>query len=240
MFLANRLRGAGNRKVKYFYRGTATQTVSTADATFSSFSIGSGIPTTGRRKIVVLINRRVGSEANDFLISSVTVGGVSATVYNSNAPTSDSGARVRGAIAIADASSLGSTANIVVTLSNAFANSQCRIFVYEVSGEYKNDGRSQVGGLSANPEVTNNRPTSAGNMIFCIGFAVADGTNTPYIGGSSSATVQENIFEYTSSQGRRVHSVAAVIENPTGPTNGVTFGIVTTSGRLSLGVVTLK
>lgn len=103
------------------YYGQTSDTVDRSIYTFSSFAIG---PASGERRIVVAVTGFIGDSAT---ISSVTIGGVSATLH----VTTGSGSAHPGAVASAVVSS-GTAADVVITFSTTV--SACSIEVYALTG----------------------------------------------------------------------------------------------------------
>lgn len=238
--LSRRLRMAAPGPLTCTFCATAVATGDAATITFNGVSIGNGGGR--RREVVVLVSRTVDATANS-TVTSITVGGRAANIWTGSSPLIRSGS-LRGRVAAGrvNALGLGSTADIAVTIADAFAGSVCRIFVFEVlNGVYVAAVNGNVGGLTANPKITLTPDTSPQSVVLALGWVTTEVTTLGWFG--SMGTVVGSYEDGTNVDGARDWYNSAAMETaPSTPTHTVEFGVTgdTNNGRGALTALVYK
>lgn len=223
--LSRRLRMAAPGPLTCTFCATAVATGDAATITFNGVSIGNGGGR--RREVVVLVSRSVDASAIS-LVTGITVDGRSASTTNaSGTPPSLPSGRGRLAIGVVNASGLGSSADITVTIADAFAGSVCRIFVFEVlNGVLHGTNTSHAPSLAANPSVSVSPNTTAQSAVIGIAWAL---TNSSPDWDSSMGYVVGTYQEDVPATRVWINS-AAVEVSPDVPTHTVAWRVTGDTG----------
>lgn len=240
--LSRRLRTAAPGPLTCTFCATAVATGNAATITFNGVSIGNGGGR--RREVVVLVSRTVDKDASS-QVTSITVGGRAANIWNGNSPiTGDNPVPHRSRLSAGrvNALGLGSTAGIAVTIADAFVGSVCRIFVFEIlNGAYVGASNGQVSSTTANPKITLTPDTFTQSVVLAIGWVTSEVTTLGWFG--SMGTVVGSYEDGTNvTSARDWYNSAAMETAPSTPTHTVEFGVTgdTNNGRGALTALVYK
>ena len=208
----------GGAPLNIDYRTANTSNATASSYTFSSQDIGAASPD---RYVLVAVYS--GSTVGSFTFSSLTVGGISATELTSQLG-SVSGAWSRTGFFLA-AVSTGTTANIVVAMSNNQV--QCRIGVWALTNLVSATPVDTAGSTSLT--ATLDMDTVAGGGAFVAGRTNLSGTFTPPSGFT------EHYDNVNSTVGFAVASLATTsAESPRSISLSISAGSLPVSAGVSL------
>lgn len=200
--LKSAIAGVGKPQISIGYVTEAGSPSNLTTYTFSGTSIGAA---SADRVVIVAVAGMTGSART---ISSVTIGGNTATVAVTQASTSGTGTRI-GLYYLAVPA--GTTADIVVTFSGAMAS--CRIAVFAMTGHTSGTpaatGADGSGSTTFNP----NCNVVTGDVLICASLADGSGVAWTNATEQSDGVTEENNLstaKYTATSSETPRTITAV------------------------------